>query len=178
MSLTARDLMCTDHCVVETDSAPPDRADELTLGVDERGTPRWVVGPGGRGPALLVAASTPVDELLTSNALVRLLDEHLPALVVVDDSGRPVGVVPAEALGEQLLRQLDGDKWAAYGTDVLAPPDPGVMGDPLLAGRLRPPTAPIRIFCAYCGALNHLDEFPEPDRDCAAGGHRLEPDWR
>ncbi|MEU7616494.1 hypothetical protein AB0M91_08460 [Micromonospora rifamycinica] len=173
MSLTARDLMLTDHRVVETEHGPPERADELTLGVDGRGTPRWVAGPGGRGPALLVAASTPVDELLTSDALFRLLSEQLPALVVVDGSGRPMGVVPAEALAEQLLRQLG----PAYGIDVLGEAVPGGMDDPLLAGPLRPPTLPIRVFCEYCGALNHFDEFPEPEQDCVAGGHRLQPGW-
>ncbi|KWV33451.1 CBS domain-containing protein [Micromonospora rifamycinica] len=176
MGLTARDVMLTDHRVVETEHGPPERADELTLGVDGRGTPRWVAGPGGRGPALLIAASTPVDELLTSDALIRLLSE-LPALVVVDDSGRPMGVVSAEALAEQVLRHLGRAAWPTYGIEPLEAEVPFGMDDPLLAGSLRPPTLPIRVFCQYCGALNHFDEFPEPEQDCVAGGHQLRAVW-
>ncbi|WFE97504.1 hypothetical protein [Micromonospora sp. WMMD987] len=174
MSLTARDVMLTDHRIVETEHGPPERADELTLGVDGRGTPRWVAGPGGRGPALLIAASTPVDELLTSDALIRLLSE-LPALVVVDESGRPMGVVSAEALAEQVLRHLGRAAWPTYGSEPLSAHVS--MDDSLLAGSLRPPTLPIRVFCQYCGALNHFDEFPETEQDCVAGGHQLRAVW-
>ncbi|WP_041832632.1 hypothetical protein [Actinoplanes sp. N902-109] len=165
---TARDVADTGTPVVGIELAPR-QADTLTVVTDDAGHPRWLAGPAGPAPVLTVASDRLLGDLLSSGSVLPMLAAGLPALVVVDD-GRVAGTIPLEKLRVVLAAMTDADE--AF-TGAL---DSGTDFTP--AGRPRPPRDRLRIWCATCGGLNELEEFPEADQPCISGGHALQPEWR
>ncbi|GIF06930.1 CBS domain-containing protein [Actinoplanes siamensis] len=144
-------------------------SESVTVVADPDGRPRWVVGPDGPAGALPVAADRPVSDILRSDTVLPLLADGLPGVVVVDDEGRAVGVIPVEVLRDLLVAANESD-----------PAFSGVLDgtvDVTLVGGARPADA-IRVRCGVCQTVNELGEFPEPGQPCAGGGHPLRPEWQ
>jgi hypothetical protein len=117
---------------------------------------------------LAVDSSQAADEVV-SVALLRTIAAGLPAVVVHDEDGAPVGIIDAATLREEMFTRLAGAEAAVTGTlsDRIDVENPG---------RFRT-VGPIRVKCKRCEQVNELAEFPEPGRICVTNGHELEPEW-
>ncbi|WP_329425653.1 hypothetical protein OG339_35715 [Streptosporangium sp. NBC_01495] len=163
----AAELMETRYGTVPATRAPG-RSDTPVVVVDDDGRPRWVVGPAGPGPAVVIPPEELVSALSAMPGVLRLLNEGLPA-VLVAEGDRVIGVLSSEVIRVELRNAIeDGD---AIGT-VLDGSDYALYGDPSPAADL------IRIRCAACGVVSAIEEFPPADGLCPNGrGHLLVPDW-
>ena len=164
---TAGDAADAETPVVSVEQAPQ-QAERLTVVVDAEGLPRWLVGPDGPAPVLVVAPDRLLGEVLSSEGVLSLLAAGVPALVVVD-AGRVTGTIAMEDLRVVLAAMNDA------GAALSGTLDDGV--DFTLAGAPRPPDR-IRVWCGVCGALNELEEPPQSGQTCVTGGHPLQPEWR
>lgn len=165
---TAGELMATEYRTVSEEDAPA-RSDDLLVVVADGARPRWVVGPGGPWPAVQLGPDAPVADLSAAPGVLRLLNEGLLCVLVVEHD-RLIGVLESSTIRGELAQALeeDGD---AIGS-VLDAPDWELPGTPA------PPAALIRVRCAVCGAVGELAEFPPPDGLCPNGrDHRLAPGW-
>ncbi|MFB4283664.1 MULTISPECIES: hypothetical protein [unclassified Nonomuraea] len=164
---SAGELMAVDYGSAPAGDAPG-RSDLPLVAVDDEGRPRWVVGPAGPAPAVVMSPDDDVTALAAMPGVLRLLNDGLPAVLVVDGD-RLVGVLRPAAIRAELARMLDADG-DAVGTVLDA--------DWELYGPPNQPVHAIRIKCARCGTVSALPEYPTPDGLCPAGqDHALVPDW-
>lgn len=163
-----RDLMRTDPPTVPVHEAPSSAANVIVV-VDRAGCPRWVVGPAGPAPAVLVAPDASLAEIVAAPALRTALADGLPALVVGHADGTLQGVVTHEVLADALATHLSEDGQAVGAT----------LGDPadIQLGGSERSVGGVTILCRVCGQANGFGEFPEPGQLCTGGGHALEYDW-
>jgi len=109
------------------------------------------------GPAVVVPANTPLAAVLQSAEILEALLDGAAGLVVVDDDGRPVGVVPTVRIQRELGREMAA---------------PHEMGDaqPLGQRHVLPP--PIRIQCGVCRRTNEFTRLRQAaTQRCQHGDH-------
>jgi hypothetical protein len=160
---TAAELMATVYRTATVEEAPRSAPDTVVV-VDDAGRHRWVVGPAGRGPAVEISPDAPVSGLSAMSGVLELINDGLPAVLVVDEE-RLIGLLQASVIKTELLRALeeDGD---AIGT---------VMdGDWELYGAPVAPVGLVRVRCQVCGTVAEVDEFPISEVPCPGDqGHLL-----
>ena len=164
---TAAELMATVYRTATMEDAPGS-ASEAVIVVDGAGRHRWVVGPAGRGPAVEIGPDAPVSALSAMPGVLELINDGLPAVLVVDE-GRLIGLLDAPLIKAELLRALeeDGD---AIGT---------VMdGDWELYGAPVAPVGPVRVRCQVCGTVAEVDELPISEMLCPGEPRHLLIDSR
>jgi hypothetical protein len=125
--------------------------DHRTLAVAEGGH-RWAV--------LQASPDTTLGELLNDLTIVEQLQAGNPGVVVVDNDGRPAGIVTRAVLLDYVRTRL-----RVAGT---------LLGDETLLGV--PKLAPLILECSTCHARNELREFVEGFTACV-NGHVLTVDW-
>ena len=143
-------------------AAAPDAPFQVLL--DDDGGPAGLVGPDGPGPAVVVAADTPLAVVLHARSVLEALLDGAGGVVLVDPAGRPVGVVAAGRLRAELTRDLA---------------EPYELGDdqPLGLRHALPP--PVRIPCDVCGRTNVFDRFQQTvTYRCQHGDHDFRPRWK
>ncbi|WP_182873761.1 hypothetical protein [Microbispora sp. H10670] len=159
---TAAELMATGYTTTVEEA--PDRADATLVVLDDTGRPRWVVGPAGRGLAVEIGPDAPVSGLSALPGVLELINNGLPAVLVVED-GRLIGLLDAALIRAELRRALeeDGD---AIGTVL--------DGDWELYGTPEARIGLVRVRCQVCGTVAEVDEYPIAEIPCPGGqGHRL-----
>ncbi|MEO3867563.1 hypothetical protein ABGB18_01895 [Nonomuraea sp. B12E4] len=165
----AADLVSDDYGVRSVAEAPETSA-TMTVVVDERGSPRWVVGPEGAGPAVAVAPGVPVLAILSDVELLETLGTGLPGLVVLDE-GRLTGVIRRQALETALSEGLERE---------LSNPTPS--DDATLHGPredLVASAGPL-IRCRVCGLTHAYRGYLPTDRTVCKTPvpvHDLVPEW-
>ncbi|MEU2158082.1 hypothetical protein ABZ532_24265 [Streptomyces sp. NPDC019396] len=161
---TAAELMTTTgYRTASIRQAPADAPDTVVV-LDEVGDPRWVVGPSGRGPAVEIGADAPVSGLSALPGVLELVNDGLPALLVVD-GGRLIGLLDAARIRAELLRALEADG-DAIGTVL--------DGDWELCGAFAAPVGLIRVRCQVCGTIAEVEEYPISGTPCPGDqGHLL-----
>ncbi|WP_320775839.1 hypothetical protein [Streptomyces sp. CRN 30] len=129
--------------------------------VERDGTGRIVAVRSGSGtfPVVACAADAGLDAVLADLDVLDLLEDGLPALMVIE-AGSPSGHVPGDVLERHLLEYL---------------PDAGAMGAAALDGDLRPPQA-LELTCTTCATLNTVLVYVR-GRTLCVQGHPLEVDW-
>jgi len=136
-------------------------ASGLEFGVltDSAGRPRLLLSRhGGPAPAVIVAASGPMDRVLGAD-LVGLLNSGLPGLVVADESGIS-GILSAAVIIDYLIEH--------------APVRSGVLGDSELHGDA--PVTPLTLPCSTCQTVNRVLFFAAGETQCSQG-HPLTLAW-
>ncbi|GII82406.1 hypothetical protein Ssi03_03960 [Sphaerisporangium siamense] len=156
---SAADLMTGDF-VTKTlsDQLPAAGSDPVTVVLGEDGAARFVIGPEGPGPALIVPAATPVTAIAATPRLVAAAYDGLPLLVRAQD-GTIAGIITPDALAAVLLY-----------TGTRGGPDTTLHGDP------EPVAGAIEIRCR-CGRVNLYDFYLPGDQVACAAGHPFEPEW-
>ncbi|MER5372072.1 hypothetical protein [Streptomyces sp. NPDC002553] len=160
---TAAELMATD-CRTTTVEQAPGRADETVVVLDDAGRPRWVVGPAGYGIAVEISPDTPVSGLSALPGVLELINDGLPAVLIVEEE-RLIGLLDASLIKAELLRALEADG-DAIGTVL--------DGDWQLYGAPVAPVGLVRVRCQVCGTVAEVDEFPISEVPCPGDpGHLL-----
>jgi CBS domain len=165
------DIVSTDFDTLPVDQASR-RLGELAAGtgiavvVDSQGRPTASIDSSGHRPLVLVPAHMSIDTLLDTPGLADILDSDVPA-VVVDASGRPVGVLTADRLAEAL---------ADYKVRTELMGDHDSYRDAVLHGNPAAPE-PLDLVCRTCGAPNRVIFYVAGQTACA-NGHPLVVDWQ
>ncbi|GII60831.1 hypothetical protein Skr01_09160 [Sphaerisporangium krabiense] len=156
---SAADLMTGDF-VIKTlgDVVPPAGSDPVTVVLGEDGAARFVVGPEGPGPALIVPATASLTAIAATPRLVAAAYDGLPLLVRAED-GTIAGIISPDALAPVLLY-----------TGTRGGPDTTLHGDP------EPVAGAIEIRCR-CGRVNLYDFYLPGDQVACAAGHPFQPEW-
>lgn len=143
-----------------------DSVEQFAVLLDEEGDVAGVIGPSGAGPAFTITAETPLDLAIRSPDLLSALIDGAPGLVVVAER-RPVGVVSAEVLRQEVLRQTDVANTRQLGIDHTT------HGD--RAG----PSPKVRIRCRVCGLTNVFDRYSRAKTyRCRHDDHDFVPFWQ
>ncbi|WP_340384251.1 hypothetical protein U5640_40715 [Streptomyces sp. SS7] len=137
------------------------------------GEPAGLVGADGHWPAVVVAKSLPLKDLLADKTVLRALTSGIPA-VVVAEGGRVAGVVGAQALDDLLAADVIE---SGPGTKLGLEAQPMGLPDPHPALLIQC-VAPVP-GGGQCGATNAFPRWPpeQGNGECVEGGHAFRPFW-
>ncbi|MEO3876189.1 hypothetical protein ABGB18_46115 [Nonomuraea sp. B12E4] len=143
------------------EAVPTGAGDVPFVLIDADGRTAGLVGSAGPGPAVAVPADTPLSAVLDLEEVLDALLGGADALVLTDSQDRPVGVVPAAAVRDELARSLADPHELGPGEGLASP---------------RPLAPPLRIRCGVCGEVNGFVRFRQTETYlCVSEGHDFVP---
>jgi hypothetical protein len=125
---------------------------------DDQGHPALLLTRSGPAPLIQIDADAGMERV-TYGDVIHLINKGAPCLVAVRDS-QPVGILTAKTVADYVMENF------RVAT--------GAMGDQELHGN--PPSTPLTLTCATCGAENRVVYFAEGET-CCVNGHLLAVAW-
>jgi hypothetical protein len=140
--------------VAELDAAGP----HFGIVEDDHGHAALLLTRSGRAPLIQIDADAGMERVARED-VISLINKGVPCLVAVRNS-HPVGILTAETVADYLTQNFEVAT--------------GAMSDHELQGD--PPSTPLTITCATCGAANTVPFFAAGETRCV-NGHLLTVTW-